>query len=136
MISRKGYILMMLILSWPVNNIHRLLNDAPPKMVAWYPMAPNKVEDIQWYVHDVCQNISYLLIFIAIYLYTQWPKRKDPDINVVICSLLITHIVDFFHYLGWHRSNEWILTLEGLLLLIGSLKILSNYIQNGQARKI
>lgn len=134
--SKKGVILMLLIFSWPVNNLHRLLNNVDTPEIFWYPCNPSRHENLQWYVHDVGQCISYLLIFIAIYLYVEYPKRKDPDINALFGGLLINQIIDLPHYMGWHRSSEMILLIQCAIIVYITLKIFIKHYRNGQTHKI
>jgi len=133
--GRKGYILVFMILSWPVDNIHRLLNNSAVKMGHWYPFNIEYEESLQWYMHDVGHCLSYLLIFISIWLYIQLPKRNDADINTLFTAMVINQVLDLVHYIGWHRHSVTMLTIEGLVLTYASLKIIANNKQHGQARK-
>lgn len=117
---RKHYILILLFVWWPVNNFHRLWNNSPARHVEWFLFA-STWEDIQWYIHDLCQTVSYALIFWAIWLYTG--MKKDSDVVSVITGLLMIQLIDVFHYIGWHRRNEAILAIEGLILAFIALKI-------------
>jgi hypothetical protein len=132
--SKKELIIILLAISWPVDNLHRLLNAHKECPGNWYPFAPKYIEDLQWYVHDVCQSLSYLCIFIAIQLYITSFLRKDADINLIFRSLLIVQVVDLFHYLGWHRTSEIMITLEGAIFLYTALKIVIKHHKNGQTR--
>jgi hypothetical protein len=131
MIGRKGYILILLFLSWPVDNLHRLLNDSTVRMNNWYPFNPKYVESVQWYTHDVCHAVAYLLILIAIWLYVQMPQRRDRDINTAISALLVIQAIDVIHYIGWHRQCELILSIEGLILIYASLNIVIKHQTHG-----
>jgi len=117
---RKHYILILLFLWWPVNNLHRLWNNSPARRVECF-LFTSAWEDIQWYIHDLCQTVSYALIFWGIWLYTG--IKKDSDIVSVISSLLVIQIIDVVHYMGWHRRSEAILAVEGLILAFIALKI-------------
>lgn len=119
---RKHYIIILLFLWWPINNIHRLWNNAPANPVEWFWFASGW-EDIQWYVHDLCQTVSYALIFWAISLYVNSNLKKDSDIVAIITGISLIQFVDVFHYLGWHRRSETILVIEGLMLAFIALKI-------------
>lgn len=131
--SRKSLIIILLTISWPVNNIHRLLNSDKELPGKWFPFRPEYVEDLQWYIHDVCQCLSYLCIFIAIWLYLGLYKRKDENIYLIFSSFLIIQIIDLFHYIGWHRTSEVILSTEGFIFLLTALRMLLKY-THGQAR--
>jgi hypothetical protein len=121
--TKKGYILILMFLSWPINNIHRLWNNSPSHVGNWYLFDHKYTEDIQWYVHDVCQCVSYLLIFISIWLWKDSSVRRDKSIMVAFESILINQALDLIHYVGWHRRNEYILLLEGVIITYAALKI-------------
>lgn len=131
--SRKGIIIILLGISWPVDNIHRLLNAHKEWPGHWYPFRSDYIEDLQWYIHDLCQAVSYLLIFIAIQLYISSLLRKDSDISLIFKSILIMQILDVIHYIGWHRTSELVLIIEGLFFLYISIKIIKKH-THGQTR--
>jgi hypothetical protein len=121
--NNKIIILILYFISWPVNSIHRLWNRSPPHLVYWYIANPKCGEDIQWYIHDIGQCISYILIFIATWLYIQRPGKRDSDINYVFGAILVNQCIDLVHYVGWHRRCEEILLLEGVILLFVAIKL-------------
>lgn len=131
--SRKGIIIILLGISWPMDNIHRLLNAHKEWPGHWFIFRPAYIEDLQWYIHDLCQAFSYLCIFIAIQLYITSLLRKDSDINLIFKSILIMQVVDIIHYIGWHRTSELILTLEAIFFLYIALKIVKKH-THGQTR--
>lgn len=119
---RKHYIVILLFLWWPINNIHRLWNNSPAKQVEWYWFT-TAWEDIQWYIHDLCQTVSYAIIFWAICLYVKSSLKRDSDIVLIISGIAVIQSIDVIHYLGWHRRSEVVLTIEGLVLAFIALKI-------------
>lgn len=131
--SKKGAIILMLFVSWPVNNLHRLLNNTPVNFLHFYPFSPLSTEDIQWYVHDVFESISYILILLAIKLYIETLRNRIAEVDEIIKCFVIIQIIDLFHYLGWHRRSELILTIECLIFIYTALKIFKKY-RNGQTR--
>ena len=132
--SRKGTIILMLFISWPVNNLHRLLNNTPVLMGHWYLFSPTSTEDIQWFVHDIFESISYILILLAIKLYIETLRNRILEIDQIINCFVAIQIIDLIHYLGWHRRSEMILTIECLIFIYTALKIFKKY-RNGQTRK-
>lgn len=134
MMSAKGKTLILLFVWWPVNNLHRLLNNTPAQMLHLFPFAPTCTEDIQWHVHSICESISYLCIFIGIRLYIGQLRNRQIAIDQVIDLIIILQIVDLIHYLGWHRRSEIILTLEGLMFIACALRIFIKY-THGQTGK-
>lgn len=131
--SKKGTIILMLFISWPVNNLHRLLNNTPVNFLHLYPFSPLSTEDLQWYVHDVFESISYILILLAIKLYIETLRNRIAEVDEIIKCFVIIQIIDLFHYLGWHRRSELILTIECLIFIYTALKIFKKY-RNGQTR--
>lgn len=123
---RKHYILALLFLWWPVNNIHRAWNSAPAEWVQWYFFSDAK-EDIQWYVHDICQAIAYGIIFWGMWLYADSNIKRDHDIRTVIGGIALIQLIDIVHYVGWHRHSEVMLVIEGLILAFIALKIFIKY---------
>lgn len=131
MISRRTLIFILLIISWPVNNIHRLLNNYPETWGHWFLFDPACSEELQWHVHTICECISYLCIFIGIRLYISQLKNRKWAIDAIINCILIVQGMDLIHYLGWHRRSEIILTIEGLVFIITTFVILKK--SHGQA---
>ncbi|ACU61371.1 hypothetical protein [Chitinophaga pinensis] len=124
---RKHYILILLFLWWPINNLHRLWNSAPAQWVHWY-LFNDAAEDIQWYVHDLAQTLSYALIFWAVWLkMTITTRRSDADYEIMVTAIAIIQAIDIFHYIGWHRRSEVVLAIEGLILCAAALKIFIKY---------
>lgn len=106
-----------------MNSLHRLWNDSPAKRVYWYVADKAQWDDIQWYVHDVCQCVCYLIIFLATWLYVDSPKKRDKDVLVAFGAILVNQCIDLVHYIGWHRRSEAILFIEGIVLLVAAIKI-------------
>jgi uncharacterized membrane protein len=57
------------------------------------------------------------------WLYITGHKKRDSDISTMFGAILVTHILDIVHYIGWHRRNELILALEGTIMLYAAFKI-------------
>ena len=125
--SKINKILILLFISWPVNNLHRLLNNMPVKMGYWYPFSPDCLEELQWHVHSICECICYLCIFYAIRMYNSQLRNRNISIDCAIDCLLIVQAIDLIHYIGWHRRSELILTLEALTYIYFSFKILKKH---------
>lgn len=121
--NRKGLILVLYFISWPVNSLHRLWNSSPAKSVYWYLFDRKCQDDIQWFFHDLFQSICYLLIFIATWLYIDSPRKRDKDVLIAFGAILVNQFIDLFHYIGWHRRCEAVLFLEGIVIIIAALKI-------------
>jgi len=114
---------MLYFISWPVNSLHRLWNNSPAKPVYWYLYDNACYDDIQWYIHDVCQAIAYALIFTATWLYINSHYRKDKDVITVFGAILVVQCIDLVHYVGWHRKSEVILIIEGVVIMWAAVKI-------------
>lgn len=130
--NRKVLIIVLLCLSWPVNNLHRLLNGYPETWGYWFPFNKSYKEELQWHVRAIGEDISYLCIFTAIWLYITAFKRKYSDINLIFTGILIVQAIDLLHYLGWHRQSEIIVMAESLVFLIIPLIIFYKKRKHGQ----
>lgn len=127
--TRKGCILTLLVLSWPINNLHRLWSNAPDNVGHWFPGNKEKATDFQWYVHDICESICYLLIILSAWLYITSHLKKDKDVTMMFGAILINQGLDLPHYLWSARHSEWMLVLQGVIMLYAAVKILSRRLE-------
>lgn len=121
--NRKAYILTLLFASWLVANLHRALNNMPVKYI--YPCPLDKQYEVSrhWYIHFVLKDTSYILIFLAVWLYITSNMKKDKDVMVSFGALFIVQASDLFHYLLWARHNEWVLLLQGAIIIAAAAVI-------------
>lgn len=114
--NRKLYILMLLFSSWLVANLHRGLNNLPVKYIHPCPLDKQYEVSRHWYIHFVLKDISYIFIFLGVWLYLTSNMKKDKDVVVAFGALFFVQILDLIHYLLWARHNEWVLLLQGAII--------------------
>lgn len=115
--NRKSYILTLLFTSWLVNNLHRALNNLPIRYIHPCPLDKKYEVSWHWYVHFTLKDISYIFIFLAVWLYATSNMKKEKDVIFAFGALLVVQISDLFHYLLWARHNEWILLAQGVIII-------------------
>lgn len=117
---RAPLIQYLLVLSWPVNLIHRIWNNYAPYKANWFPF-DDKVCDIQWYVHDLCGIISYCFIFLAAWLYINSLRNgfltRGKAILRLFGTIFLLQFVDLPHYILFAKHSEVVLTLEGFAMI-------------------
>lgn len=121
--NRKLYILLLLFSSWLVINLHRVLNNVPVKDIYPCPLDTAYKVSIHWYAHFVLKDISYIMIFLALWLYITSNMRKDKDVIVAFGSLFIVQVSDLLHYLLWARHSEWALLFQGIFIIAAAAVI-------------
>jgi len=116
-VNRKAYIMLLMYLSWPVNLVHRVLNNRPEKVITPFMFEPEQL-DIQWYIKDVLNIVSWLMIFWAIWLYITGNYRQDRDFKDVFTAYFIILAIDLPHYLLWFKRCEGVLYVELLIMMV------------------
>jgi hypothetical protein len=124
--SRKRAILGLLFLSWPVNNLHRLWDNSPAKRLYWFPGDKSYWSDIQWYVHDIGECLCYIFILLGFWLYINSNLKRDKDVRILFGAVLVNQLIDLPHYLWSHRHTEWILAVQGFIVLLAAGKVMFN----------
>lgn len=129
-IKRDSIALIMLYLSWPVCLVHRFWNNAPPHKGSWFiipvyrPDGTLLERDIQYYICDSGNMISNSLILFSILIL----KKKTTDYLIAVTTIALISIIDFYHYWLCYKQNEFIVTLEGLgMLLAASITLLRKW---------
>lgn len=115
--DRKAYIMLLMYLSWPVNLVHRYWNNRPEDIIYPFPLEPEKI-DIQWYIRDMLNIISWLMIFWAVWLYINGNYKKDRDFRDVFRAYFIILMIDLPHYLLWFKRCEWVLYIELIIMVV------------------
>lgn len=121
--NRKAYILFLVFASWLVLNLHRVLNNMPVREIHPCPMDSDYEVTIHWYAHFVLKDVSYIMIFLAIWLYITSNLRKDKDVILAFWALFVVQVSDIFHYLLWARHNEWFLLFQGVIIVAAAVVI-------------
>src|SRR6266540_4155703 len=101
-LTRNDLSLLLLFLSWPVCLIHRFWNNKPPDKVNWFVTGEIK-QDVQWYLADT--------------------GKKTTKFQIALLAVFLISLIDIVHYWVCFKQNEWILTLEGLIMLLAALLI-------------
>lgn len=131
--TKKYIAYILLVISWPISLIHRIWTNHLPENKAWFVFEPKISQDIQWYIADVGNMVATLLVLVAIYLYHSYLKIRYSDIPILLKCLIIMQIIDIVHYCLDFKQHDWVLYLQGLLLLICTLFIIfKKYILNGE----
>jgi len=128
-VTRKSIILLLLILSWPINNIHRLWSSSSKGPMYWFPGDKKYWTGVQWYVHDLCEAVCYLFILLSAWLYITSNMKRDRDVTMMFGAVVINQCLDIPHYLWSARHSEWMLVLQGVIMLYAAVKILSRRLE-------
>lgn len=123
--NKKGIILIMLALSWPTTCLHMLWR-GDDSIVYWFINA--EWDYVQCYFYALFNLISYLLIFMAIWLYINSSMRKDKDVLLLFGANLINQAVDLPHFVICRRSCDVIILIQALIICYAAIKILLNQI--------
>ena len=122
MLTKKGIILILLSLSWPITCFFQLFEGNTK--VYWF--LNGEFEWFQWYFYHCFNMISYIFIFIAIWLYINSSMKKDKDIHLMFNALIINQVIDLFHYLLFRRQNDIVIIVQGVIILYTSTKVVVN----------
>lgn len=118
-LTRNDLSLLLLFLSWPVCLVHRLWNNKPPNKVNWFMIGDVK-QDVQWYIYDTGNMLSVSLIILSLLLI----RTKTKNYQIALLAVFLISIIDIIHYWLFFKQNEWIVQLEGLIMLLAALLIL------------
>ena len=103
----------LLFLSWPVCVIHRIWNSEPLREVSWIRYDRSVSQDFRWYWVYNELWLSALFVLVAFTI----SKGKTMAMTILLRALMIMSVVDIVHYWLWFRRNEYVLTLEGLIMI-------------------
>src|SRR6266540_1444621 len=117
-LTRNDLSLLLLFLSWPVCLIHRFWNNKPPDKVNWFVTGEIK-QDVQWYLADTGNMLSFSFILLSFIL----TRKKTTKFQIALLAVFLISLIDIVHYWVCFKQNEWILTLEGLIMLLAALLI-------------
>lgn len=122
MTKRVKIVTLLLLFAWPCLVIHRFWNNQPVNKLSLF-LGTSIEQDIQWYICDTGMMLYYLLILYGLYLKDKW-KLQHPNITLVLKAVLITRVIDVFHYWIWFRQNEYVVMVEGFIMAYCYCKIL------------
>lgn len=120
----KNKLIIWLLILWrPVSLIHRMWNNSPPYYIHPFPFYYTKDGyEVQWYIYDVCNIVSYLMISIALWIYIKSYLTKMAEIERLFTSIVIIQIIDLIHYILYFCQSDYVLVLESLVMLFTILK--------------
>jgi hypothetical protein len=120
--TRTDLSLLLLFLSWPVCLVHRFWNNKPPNKVSWFMTGEIK-QDVQYYIYDTGNMLSTTFILLSFVLI----QKKTTNYNITLLAVFLISIIDIIHYWLCYKQNEWVVTLEGLIMLLAALLILRKW---------
>lgn len=118
-------------MSWPVCLVHRQWNTEDLRAVSWIMCDKTVSQDFRWYWVANEIWLSQTLIIAAILIM----KSKTFVIRTLILALLIVSIIDIVNYWFWFRRNEWMLDLEGLVMIVATVIIYNKNVRNNHNEK-
>jgi hypothetical protein len=118
--NRKSYILLLLFLQWPLFNLYRLFMALPGDKRRLFLFCQEE-QGIQWYLRFLGDSIAYACVFMAVWLYIKANYKKDRDVITAFGAVFINQVIDIFHYIGFSRHSEWVLCIEGFVMLFAGL---------------
>jgi len=127
---RNRIALVLLFLSWPVCVVHRIWNNDPERKVSWIVCDGSVFQDFRWYWVYNELWLSAFLVLAAFLVMT----RKTYAIRITLWALSLVSLVDIVNYWLWFRRNEPALTLEGLIMLIAAITIITHASKSGHEK--
>lgn len=115
---RQPLAYIFIVLSWPVCLIHRFWNNEKPHQVDWFVYEDFR-QDIQWYICDTGNMLSFSFILLSfIFL-----RRKTIQYSILLFTIFVISLTDVLHYWLAFKQWEWVVQLQGLLMLAATLLI-------------
>lgn len=126
---RNRIAIILLFASWPVCVIHRYWNNDPITPVSWIILDKTVNQDFRWYW------VANELWLSSVFVLLAWKisKCKTRPIRLLINANLIISGVDIVNYWLWFRRNEFMLFLEGFIMLLTIILILKIIPNNEKA---
>lgn len=111
---RRVVAFLMLLFSWPVSIVHRAVNDMPLDKVRWIVFDKSIEQSVAWYICDTGRMVSVILFIFGVWLLC---GRLGKMVYFLISALLILSIIDLVHYWLWFQRNEYVVFIEGLVMI-------------------
>lgn len=114
MIKREALIILYLVGAVMIEEAHQLFSGYPVERIRMFPFDHTKIS-IQWYVHDLSNCISAVLISLAVY--TAFITRNMRNIAL---AYLGYRVFELFYFVLWNKQLGYVqlLLLFGLVLFI------------------
>lgn len=132
--NRKSYILILLFLQWPLFNLYRLWGAAPRVELRPYLFC-REVQSYQWHLRFLGDSVGYGLLLLAIWLYITANYKRDRDVLTVLGAVVINQFLDIFHYIGFNRHSEWLVFVQGFVMLFAGLILLDRQLKQKYGQK-
>lgn len=120
--SREAISLLVLFLSWPVCLVHRFWNNAKVHRAHWFVMDVHNdngllfTQDIQWYIFDTGNMLSTTFIILSLIII----RTKTTSYRWALSAVLTVSIVDIIHYWLCYKQSEYMVMVEGLIMLLAA----------------
>lgn len=125
--TKKGLILLLLALSWPITCISKLW--AGNYCEVHYFLPSRTWDYLNWYAYHICNTISYIFIFVGMWLYINSHLKRDKDIIYLFGANVINQVIDLPHYLLFRRESAVVLFAQGAIIIYASFRILLTQIR-------
>lgn len=114
MIKRDALVILYLVGAVMIEESHQLFSGYPVERIRMFPFDHTKIS-IQWYVHDLSNCISAVLISLAVY--TAFITRNMRNIAL---AYLGYRVFELFYFVLWNKQLGYVqlLLLFGLVLFI------------------
>lgn len=89
-----------------------------------FPLDPEYGVTWHWYIYMLLKDISYLVIFLALWLYMHSSLKRDRQVLSAFGAIFVVQLTEIPHYLLIARHSEGVLLLQGIYLIGIALKIL------------
>lgn len=104
---------LIIAIGWFLSNLHRFWNNSKPVEIEPFLFFDAFPLTIQWYVYLLSIKLFPACVLLAAYVGI---RKKD---YVYLGAVFALELVN---YLLWYSESEFILFIQGLILLIGVIK--------------
>lgn len=122
--NRKAYIILLLIASWVLYNVHRIWNNTEPVYTKPFPFDRDYPVTWHWYIYMILRDLSHISVLSALWLYVDRGYKRDASIIRTFTVIFLIQIIEVPHYLLSARHTEWVLALEGVALIWVGYKLI------------
>lgn len=114
MIKREALIILYLVGAVMIEEAHHLFYRFPSTKIPMFPFDDTHI-GVQWYIHDLSNSISAVIIALAIH--TALATRNMKDFALVYLGY---RVVELFYFVLWNKQLGYtqLLLLFGFVLFI------------------
>jgi heme/copper-type cytochrome/quinol oxidase subunit 4 len=124
-ITKKDIVLLLMAFSWPMTCISMLWANSFQEV--HFFADPSIFDYLNWYTFNICNIVSYIFIFLAIWIYINSSLKKDKEVILIFGANLIVQLTDLIHYLLLRKTCKIITVIQAIIIIYASLKVLYNY---------